>query len=724
MTNDDLLPVIEIDENYPNNFYNELPWLLKISCNWDIVKALRNEMEKYSSSVNQFRLKLLSAISQMQSAIGLKDLGYFYFKSLQDSQGTVVLSCINYIKVSRWTFTVCGDLMNCIFFQNPKSISVLNSRWIPLRKIQRKVLPISDASSANEIILASIPQQIEFYQAADVKLSKGLYVGYLKMHCSMEQMHVVVPTKTPNVLPHCKIRDNPHVCAEEWAVLQESFDPQRKTETQRRFLDALSVAAVRVFKYMGVPTECMLKHKLFNLELIHHSHDVSFLVICPPIELSCAAPGQREMLLQRADLVSVPTQAFEMCQMFTYNSDNIRKCARLSIVVDLETAEANHLHREAFSTVEAHAAKEHLDQLQDIKCNLADYWKSIRWLLDVMTFTRNRCTDTGVSMRSILNVDTPPTERVAEKRDEQSTVPSFDVNFLSRRSPCRLSWPNNNRKEHATTELSKSDQQLNFVMSKMSYRRTADVDTSRRNSADAHCLIASEESLNCFVDRYSLCKSDETLMTSGSSFSPLLQRKRSKTISARICSSKCVQCGNSSSAHHSHRNGRLELDNQGAQVTCIVSNHSNDEQCKITKIEPFGSEIDKENFRRIDNNVNVDASQFGTIQVYVANETGAGNGLCLRLHVTTQTTAREIIDLVVKQCNRSVLQTVGKSIGAQLDSNDFCLFAIFGNRGRCVPDNFRPLQLQNPWKKGRLYVRRTHVILAEIEQSERGVHAI
>lgn len=122
VTNDDLLPVIEIDENYPNNFYIELSWLMKVdapanpklylkglisklqysqvSCNWDIVKALRNEMEKYSSSVNQFRLKLLSAICQMQSAMGLKDLGSFYYKSLQDSHGTVVLSCINYIKVS------------------------------------------------------------------------------------------------------------------------------------------------------------------------------------------------------------------------------------------------------------------------------------------------------------------------------------------------------------------------------------------------------------------------------------------------------------------------------------------------------------------------------------------------------------------------------------------------------------------------------------------------
>lgn len=534
----------------------------------------------------------------------------------------------------------------------------------------------------------------------------------------MEQMHVVVPVKSPNVLPHYKIRDNPHICAEEWEVLQDTFNQKQKTEMQKRFLDTLSHAAMRLFKFMGVPTECMLKHKLYNLELIRLSHDVSFLIICPPIELSCglSPPGQREMLLQRADLMSMPTQAFEMGQMFAYDNESVRKCSRLSVVVDLETAEANHCRREAFSACETQAAKEHLNRLEEIKTDLHEYWKTMRWLLDVMTFTRNRCTDTGISMRSILNVENTQKEPVKElAKDELLPPPSYGSIALSRRSPCRVSWPNTYRKEQPAAELSKSDQQLNFVMSKVTYRRTNDVESSRRNSADdakyPQCLHASEESLS-YVDRYNLCKSDETLSTSRQS--PLLQRKRSKTINARICSSKCVQCKHSTSSMHKDH----AIDSRvSAPVGSTVFNNSNDEQCKIVKV--LTKEVDKENLCTVDDNVNL--SKFGTIQVYVANEAGAGNGICLRLHVTTLTTAREIIDLVVNQCNRSVLQTDERK---QLDSKDFCLFAIFGNRGRCVPDNFRPLQLQNPWKKGRLYVRRTHDILADIEQSQRDIHTI
>lgn len=48
---------------------------------------------------------------------------------------------------------------------------------------------------------------------------------------------------------------------------------------------------------------------------------------------------------------------------------------------------------------------------------------------------------------------------------------------------------------------------------------------------------------------------------------------------------------------------------------------------------------------------------------------------------------------------------------------NFCLVAIIGARERCLRDEFRPLQLQNPWKKGTLYVRQKQDLLAAIEHS-------
>ena len=42
-------------------------------------------------------------------------------------------------------------------------------------------------------------------------LCRGLYLGYLKTRSSLAGVKVVVSKQFPNLLPHTKIRDNPHV---------------------------------------------------------------------------------------------------------------------------------------------------------------------------------------------------------------------------------------------------------------------------------------------------------------------------------------------------------------------------------------------------------------------------------------------------------------------------------------------------------------------------------
>lgn len=57
-------------------------------------------MEKNPVSAIHFRTKLLTAACQMQNALNLVDLGQFYYKPLKDANGTIVISCVNAIKVS------------------------------------------------------------------------------------------------------------------------------------------------------------------------------------------------------------------------------------------------------------------------------------------------------------------------------------------------------------------------------------------------------------------------------------------------------------------------------------------------------------------------------------------------------------------------------------------------------------------------------------------------
>lgn len=193
VTNEEFLPVIEIDETFPSCINNDLYWLMRVACTWDDTKCLKSVMEEHTSSTIHFRTKLLLAALQMQSSLCLQDLGQLYYKPLRDSQGTVVISTINYVK-------------------SPKTVSVLNSRWLPMNKVFKKAV-LSDDSNISDVLMASIQDQINYHQVSSLKLGRGLYLAYLKMQSSVDMIHLVVSTKTPNMLPHCKVRDNPHVSA-------------------------------------------------------------------------------------------------------------------------------------------------------------------------------------------------------------------------------------------------------------------------------------------------------------------------------------------------------------------------------------------------------------------------------------------------------------------------------------------------------------------------------
>jgi len=48
----------------------------------------------------------------------------------------------------------------------------------------------------------------------------GLHLCYLQSHSTIDSMSVVVSNTSPSLLPYIKIRENPHVTAEEWLWLR------------------------------------------------------------------------------------------------------------------------------------------------------------------------------------------------------------------------------------------------------------------------------------------------------------------------------------------------------------------------------------------------------------------------------------------------------------------------------------------------------------------------
>lgn len=106
----------------------------------------------------------------------------------------------------------------------------------------------------------------------------------------------------------------------------------------------------------------------------------------------------------------------------------------------------------------------------------------------------------------------------------------------------------------------------------------------------------------------------------------------------------------------------------------------------------------------------------GVVRVYAAYPCGLARGTSVKLQITPKTTAKEVVALVVQQLNKAVqMKALPGPIYSEQDWVDFCLVAVIGARERCLRDDFAPLQLQNPWAKGRLFVRRRDNLLAALE---------
>lgn len=534
-----------------------------------------------------------------------------------------------------------------------------------------------------------------------------------------------------------------------------------------------------MFKYLDIPNELSLQHRLYNIEVIELTSKVSFLVICPPVESSCSVPGQLEYFSQRNDLMNLPIQIFEMIHMRTFHYGIIQKYSRLSCILQLDTTLANHLCREAFSAVEVQTSKDRLAKLQNLQETLNTVWKRVRWLIDVIGFARDRSMP-GITFQDFYQIDTK-FSGVSKSDCITSTTtttqllhPPNGENKVNKTSPGRGSWPGPTVSYELDSgnsfygEYSKSEQQLtnenvkrtsaflntNFAKLQMP-RKYSDDSNSTRSEASFKSTIEYE---NLVDAKMQASKSEDVLHSIAQHGDDIHHRKRADTVNSNFT------VGEPSSESTNEIASKLEIDGKqhlqpfqwapssstddketGSRSNYFIRGECNKSVKTVYDNRPinFESTVGNKNEQKIEKekykdntkagieketelkSSSSDDKQSGILQVYTAYDTGLTKGTSLRLHVTSNTTAREVIDLVVKQLNMTILlKSRNGPIYPPDKLDNFCLVAVIGARERCLRDDFKPLQLQNPWKQGRLYIRQKHDLLAAIQQSNQEAQLI
>ncbi|CAH1273805.1 ANKFN1 [Branchiostoma lanceolatum] len=605
VTGEDNIPVVEVDDTFPSMLNLDLHWFMKVSCTWSDLRQLRQDLDRCASASSaSFRSRLLQAAIQLQNSLECRTWAMCTTLPSRTSHGSIVIPTVRQVK-------------------DPKYVQSSSLKWVPISRLQRRRMSAAEDPSALERLLNRIPEIMHYNHNSTKPPPQGLYIGYLKLCSSMDSIGVLVPKGNPNMLPHCRIRDNPNVSSEEWDWVRRlcngevTEEDPKPSQAQSIFRDQLIRASRRLLNSLDVSEEDALQHRLFCTEVLELDNNVSMLLLVPPVEDVCCAPGQTHHLFQQDSFLTLPLQVFELVHMTTFQPTFFDQYATLSSQLEVENFLVQHQCREAFSDSELSGAKHRQLRIANFQQDLEDVWRGARWIMDVLQYARDRTADGGLLVERIYQAATPSVPKV----------------------PTQLSLPKTRRS---------SDSDDNFA------RRSPEVCSS---TSDEEGMSKGTSPIPTHVP-FSPPLGEPGLVLVREA-SPSRSRVRSRSISPV-------------NRHKDASPPRGTAETYGPTKTEILTG----------------------------------STKAGILRVYPDYHTGLAKGTSVKLHVTTKTTSREVIDLVVRQINKAgrTRDPVSPLYADDLLHN-FFLVAIIAGRERQLPDTYQPLQLQNPWAKGKLLVR-------------------
>ncbi|CAH6775896.1 Ankfn1 [Phodopus roborovskii] len=302
VTNEDQIPIVEIDDSHTSSITQDFLWFMKLSCMWEDIRWLRQSVpiSMSSSTVLQTRQKMLAATAQLQNLLGTHNLGRLYYEPIKDRHGNILIVTIREVEML---------------------YSFFNGKWMQISKLQsqRKSLSTPEEPTALDILLITIQDILSYHKRSHQRLSPGLYLGYLKLCSSVDQIKVLVTQKLPNILCHVKIRENNNISKEEWEWIQklsgsesmESVDHNTECPMQLFFYE-LQAAVKDLLKQINIPLHQARNFRLYTQEVLEMGHNVSFLLLLPASDDVCTAPGQNNPYTPHSGFLNFPLQMFEL----------------------------------------------------------------------------------------------------------------------------------------------------------------------------------------------------------------------------------------------------------------------------------------------------------------------------------------------------------------------------------------------------------------------------
>ncbi|KAM3860033.1 ankyrin repeat and fibronectin type-III domain-containing protein 1 [Diretmus argenteus] len=428
VTAEDQIPIVEVDDSYSSSLMQDFLWFTKLSCMWEDVRWLRQSMSvsMSSSSTLQARHKMLTAAGQLQNLLGTHNLGRVHYEPIKDRHGNVLLVTIRDME-SQYSF--------------------FSGKWMQVTKLQsqRKSLSTPEEPYALDILIITIQDILSYQRRSVYRLAPGLYLGYLKLSSSVDQIKVLVSQKTPNMLCHARIRDNANVSREEWDWIQmlsaagekertgeesEGAEPSAESHAPLLYYE-LQTAIKSLLKHINLPLHQARHFRLYSQEVVELGHGVAFLLLLPAADDVCTAPGQANPYTSLAGFLHLPLQMFELVHFCTYKEKFISLYCRLSSVLDLDALITQQALREAITDGEVATAKQRHQLILDYIQQLDEMWRDLRWITDALQYARYKQPRGGVPVTCLVDANAPESDAGAQKTDSTSS----NMDYLPTPSP-------------------------------------------------------------------------------------------------------------------------------------------------------------------------------------------------------------------------------------------------------------------------------------------------
>ena len=475
----------------------------------------------------------------------------------------------------------------------------------------------------------------------------------------------------------------------------------KPTEAQYAFGMQLRLAMDRLFDYLDTQPGERGRHRIYDVEVLEVAPDVSAIVILPPAESVCSV-AENSAPLNRNDLFALPVQIFETLHLSAYQSEALQAYSRTALLLEFQLLSARQQHREAFSNQEVDAAQMHLSMLTEIQQAIEDSWKSTRWLLDTISAARSKNANCGVEYEHLVGwyINSTDMPDDAARRFDESSCSDSPVRRPSAASTSHHQHHHEPSRQIQRTPTTRSDP-LEFNTS-----QTDNKENEVRNFPRAQMAPV-------------VVSSSSTPGGSGS------YPNQPPTVAG------AVTVSGQSSLTYSHHSTSSSLSSADLGATAAAAMGQKPQNRMYENEPPPPPPPPPANSRKSSYDPQVaqsgrfaangsESPEPNILHVYAAYDTGLAPGTSVKLNVTHGTSTREVIDLVIKQLNMAVIL---KGRDGPVYENDklknFCLVAVIGNRERCLRDDFKPLNLQNPWKKGKLFVRMKNDLLAAIDHISR-----